>query len=127
MNIALCTPYEALLKGLEGVTDQQEFCQKSTRFLDDVFERILAILAIAPTIAWHRTAKGLEGEREAYAQILVKNYADEEITLPVVLYIRTGRRDQIALLHLGGKSGPSKNDDDQRVRELATRVFGEYH
>lgn len=124
MNMSMATPYEVLLKGLEKITNQQEFGQKSCKFLDEVFERVLAI---APTITWHRTAKGLECEREVCAQISVKNYAEEEIILPVILCIRNSPHTQVACLRLGGYNGPPKGDDDPRVKQLATRVFGEYH
>ena len=125
MNISICSPFEMLLKGLEGITNQQEFGQKSCRFLEDVFERIFATVS---TIAWHRTPRGLEGNREVCATVKIKNYAEEEITLPVILYITNTRHNQVACLRLGGHNGPSKCDDDPRIKELATRVFGgEYH
>ena len=126
--ITIATPYEVLLKGLEKTTDQQEFCQKKCRFLEGLFEMVLNRgLNMGDAIRWRRTAKGLEDEREVCAEVKVKNYADEEITLLVVLCITNTSHAQVACLRLGGHSGPPKGDDDPRVRELATRIFGEYH
>lgn len=123
MNITFASPFEVLLKGLEGITGQQEFCQRKCRFLEELFEMILNM---GDVIQWRRTAKGLEDEREVYAEIKVKNYAEEEITLPVILYIRSTPHTQVACLRIGGHNGPPKSDDDPRVKQLATRVFGEY-
>ena len=102
--MTITTPFETLLKGLEEVTEQQRFCQESCKFLEETFERIFAI---ASTIKWKRTPRGLEGAREVCGEVKVKNYAEEEITLPVFLSITDGRRSrQIVCLRLGGQNGP---------------------
>ncbi len=128
MNITFASPFEILLKGLEKETNQQAFGQKSVAFLESVFERIFGM---ADMIQWQRTPRGLEGEREACAQVSVKNYAEEEVIIPVVLYVRDTLRNhriyQIASLRLGGQNGPHKNEDDARVKQLTIKLFGEYH
>lgn len=76
------TGYEILLKGLETVTNQGRFIERSRSVIDAAFEAVFEQAADGK-INWRRTARGLTGQEEVVGKATVKtaNNTWHEITV----------------------------------------------
>lgn len=129
----MASGYEILLKGLERITNSEEFRRRSEAVIDAAFEAVFE-QAAKGEIEWRRTPDGLSGRSEVSGIAKVTTANGTVYLIPVLLNLLTGHATYWSLYlysedgpYLSGwipEGGERITDGHKKLLALVKTVFG---